>query len=79
MAAGLPVVACRAAAVPEVVEDGRTGLLVEPRRPDELAEALGRVLADDSLRASLGAAGTQRVEAFDVDTVTRKFLQAVAA
>src|SRR5206468_2410469 len=34
MAAGLPIVACRTAAVPEVVEDGRTGLLVSPNDPD---------------------------------------------
>jgi glycosyltransferase involved in cell wall biosynthesis len=78
MAAGLAVVACRAAAVPEVVEDGRTGLLVEPRRPDELAGALMRVLVDDDLRMSLGAAGARRVEAFDVDAVTRQFLEAAA-
>src|SRR3989441_4795027 len=36
MAAGLPVVACRAAAVPEIVEEGRTGFLVSPRSPGEL-------------------------------------------
>ena len=40
MAAGLPVVACRAAAVPEIVEDRQTGLLVNPRSPGELATAL---------------------------------------
>jgi glycosyltransferase involved in cell wall biosynthesis len=76
MAAGLPVVACRAAAVPEVVEDGRTGLLVEPRCPEGLAAALERILVDDRLRAALGAAGPRRVEAFDVDVVTRQFLDA---
>ena len=44
MAAGLPVVACRAAAVPEVVRDGETGVLVPPRDPEALAGALGGLL-----------------------------------
>ena len=46
MAAGLPVVASRVGGVPELVVDGETGLLVEPGDPDELAAALGRLLAD---------------------------------
>src|SRR5439155_13205221 len=53
MAAGLPVVACRAAAVPEIVEEGRTGMLVTPRRPDELATAMETVLTNDGLRKDL--------------------------
>src|SRR5262249_52128025 len=57
MTAGLPIVACRAAAVPEVVADGVTGVLVPVRDPDALAAALARVLTDHSLAASLGAAG----------------------
>src|SRR5439155_1762935 len=47
MAAGLPVVACRAAAVPEIVEDRRTGFLVSPRSPVELATALETLLMNE--------------------------------
>jgi glycosyltransferase involved in cell wall biosynthesis len=47
----------------EVVEDGRTGLLVPPGRPDALAEALNRLLADPALAHTMGQAGRQRVEA----------------
>jgi glycosyltransferase involved in cell wall biosynthesis len=79
MAAGLPVVACRAAAVPEIVEDRRTGLLVNPRSPEELAMALETLLVNEALRAQLGAAGAERVEHFDRDVVTRRFLGAVGA
>ena len=50
MAAGLAVVACRAAAVPEIVEDRRTGLLVNPASPEELAMALETLLTNDGLR-----------------------------
>ena len=77
MAAGLPIVACRAAAVPEVVEDGRTGLLVRPNDPEELARAMERVLTNAGLRAELGGAGRRRVEAFDLDRVAARLLEAL--
>lgn len=79
MAAGLPVVACRAAAVPEVVEDRRTGLLVTPRSPDELAMAMETLLTNPDLRARLGEAGRRRAEALDLAPVAARFLEAVRA
>jgi phosphatidyl-myo-inositol dimannoside synthase len=78
MAAGLPIVACHAAAVPEIVEDGRTGLLVSTRAPDELTKAMETVLTNATLRAELGAAGRRRVEAFDLDRVATRLLEALA-
>jgi glycosyltransferase involved in cell wall biosynthesis len=78
MAAGLPVVACRAAAVPEIVRDGETGVLVEPRTPSALAAALERVLEDDTMRKDMGMAGRTRVEELDLVPVARRFLEAVA-
>lgn len=74
MAAGLPIVACRAAAVPEVVVDGRTGLLVSPRKPDELAKAMETLLTNAALRAELSAAGRRRVEEFDLDRVAARLV-----
>ncbi len=56
MAAGRPVVVTRVGGLPEVVADGRTGLVVDPGNPTALAGALGRLLADGALRARLGAA-----------------------
>jgi glycosyltransferase involved in cell wall biosynthesis len=75
MAAGLPVVACRAAAVPEIVEDGRTGLLVGERNPAELAHALETLLVNENLRAEFGLAATRRIEAFDLPRVAGRFLE----
>ena len=75
MAAGLPVVACRAAAVPEIVEDGRTGLLVGERNPAELAHALGTLLVNENLRTEFGLAATRRIEAFDLPRVAGRFLE----
>jgi len=77
MAAGLPVVACRAGAVPEVVLDRRTGLLVAPRRPAELAEALETVLGDGGLRTALSEEGLRRVDDFDLDRVAGRFLESL--
>jgi len=60
MAAGVAVAATRVGAIPEVVVDGETGLLVEVGQPAELAAAFQK-LSDRTLRARLGEAGRQRV------------------
>jgi glycosyltransferase involved in cell wall biosynthesis len=52
-----PVVASRLGGVEELVDDGRTGLLVAPRDPAALAEAMVRVLTDPGLASALGEAG----------------------
>jgi len=77
MAAGLPVVACRAAAVPEIVEDRQTGLLVKPRSPGELATALETLLMNRELSEAFGRVAGQRVEAFGLESVARRFLEAL--
>lgn len=60
-AAGKPAVASRMGPFPEVIIDGQTGLLVEPDNPVVLAEALGRLIRDESLRIRMGAAAQRRV------------------
>lgn len=61
MACGLPVVAFRCTAVPEVVRDGETGLLVPPQDVSGLARALIELLSDEEKRARLGRAGREHV------------------
>jgi len=58
----LPVVAVRASATPEVVEDGVTGLLVSPGDSNELSAALIALLSDAERRRAMGEAGRRRVE-----------------
>ena len=73
MAHGVCVVAGDVGGIPELVEDGRSGLLVRPDDVGSLADALRRVLGDRDLRARLGGAARQRVLAeFDVDVVRRR-------
>ena len=78
MASGLPVVSTTAAAIPEVVPDGQAGLLVPPRDPAALAEALLRLLEDRSLLARLRDGGRQHARRFSWDRVAQRFLEAVA-
>jgi len=53
MASGLPIVATRVGGVPDVIKDGETGLLVEPRSPEQIAKAVQRLIEDPPLRRSI--------------------------
>ncbi|HET9287420.1 MAG TPA: glycosyltransferase family 4 protein [Gaiella sp.] len=57
---GRAVVGARAGGIPDVVRDGETGLLVDPDRPGEIADALVRILSDPALAEHLGAEGKAR-------------------
>ena len=77
MAAERPVIASRVSGIPELVVDGETGLLVEPGRPDEIAAAVERLIADRGLAARLARNGRARVlSAFDLHRTTAE-LEAV--
>jgi L-malate glycosyltransferase len=68
MACSKAIVATRAGGIPEVVEPGVTGLLVEPRDHRAMAEAIVKLLKDETLRARMAAAGFARAtERFTVE------------
>ncbi len=72
MAGGCAVVATNAGGIPELIEDGVTGLLVPPADPAALAAAIRRLLDDPALRARLQAAARRRVEErFDLERSVR--------
>jgi len=76
MGAGVPVVATAVAGIPEVVEDGRTGLLVRPGDAAELGSALARIFIDADLRHRLAACGRAFVlPRFGVD----RYVSSIAA
>ncbi len=76
MASGAPVVSTRVSGIPELVEDGDCGLLVEPHDPESLASAMRRLLSDPDLRSRFARAARRKVEAdFDVTRETHKLFQ----
>ena len=69
MATGTPVIASSIGGLPEIIEHGRTGILVPPADPASLASALTLLIKDARLRAEMAEAGTQRVEAFFASSI----------
>jgi D-inositol-3-phosphate glycosyltransferase len=71
-ACGRPVVAAAVGGLRTIVEHGRTGLLVEGRDPASYAAAVDRVLSDDALAASMGAAGAERAGRYTWSTTAAR-------
>jgi glycosyltransferase involved in cell wall biosynthesis len=73
MASRVAIVATRVGGVPDLIQDGVHGLLVEPSRPDRLAAAVGELLRDPERRRRLGGAAQLRQRSeFDLDAMVRK-------
>ena len=74
-AVGCPVVAARCGGIPEVIEDGVTGLLIAPGELEAFTAAVLRLLREPALRSRLGEAGRRRAEArFGIDAHTARVL-----
>jgi glycosyltransferase involved in cell wall biosynthesis len=74
MARGLAVVSTQVGGIPEVVTDQREALLVPPRAPEVMAQALARVIGDLSFRQSLAHAAAERVRvAFSLDSMLDRY------
>jgi glycosyltransferase involved in cell wall biosynthesis len=72
MAAGKPVIASRISAIPEIVADGETGVLVPARQPGAVAEAI-KLLEDPDVRQEYGKAARDRVKkAFTIDRMVKQ-------
>jgi glycosyltransferase involved in cell wall biosynthesis len=73
MASGVPVVSTRISGIPELIEDGRNGLLVEAGDAVGLSEAIKRLLTDPQLASRLASAGRLTVEReFDLAVNSRR-------
>jgi glycosyltransferase involved in cell wall biosynthesis len=80
MSAGLPVIATRIGAMPDLVEEGRSGHLVPPGDPGALEQALLRLVEDAELRRRMGERGRERaVTDFSWDGVADRVARLILA
>lgn len=75
LACGAPVVASRVGGVPEILRDGRDGLLVTPGDPAAIAEALRRLLIDPALREQFSAQGPSRAADFPWTATAERYME----
>lgn len=74
MASGMPVVSTRVGGIPEMIEEGVNGFLVEPGQRQELAQALIDLLKDERLRERMGRANIEKVDSlFRIERVLNRF------
>jgi glycosyltransferase involved in cell wall biosynthesis len=83
MASRVPVVATSVGSIPEILENGRHGLIVSPRSPEELEDAIARIIADEDLRRKiidngyrLAEGNTLEVRATELIDHIEKFVEA---
>ena len=73
MALGKPVIATAVGGIPEVVKDGVNGILIPPKSPEHVAEALRRLLTDSELRRRLGDAARESVKDYTWSKIAEKY------
>jgi glycosyltransferase involved in cell wall biosynthesis len=75
MSSGLPIVATVTGGTEELVKDGENGFFVKKESPEDLAEKIGKIRADEPLRARMGEASRKRAEEMSWKTVAERFLE----
>jgi glycosyltransferase involved in cell wall biosynthesis len=73
MAAGTPIVATAVGGLPDMLEDGRSAVLVPRRDPAALAAGIDGLLADPARRETLAAAASERLRPYRIDVVAERF------
>ncbi len=76
MACSVPVIASSSGGVADIVDDGKTGILVPCRDARSLADALDLLIRDDRLRRRMGLAARRKAEEFDWKIVARRYTEA---
>ncbi len=74
MASGLPIIATKVGAIPEVIEDGVNGLLLSKPDPQEIAEKIIYLLERPELMKRMGDINREKAKAYDVKVVTQKII-----
>ena len=73
-ALGVPVIATRQGGIPYFIKDGRNGILIEYGKPDQIADALSKILKDEGLARRLGETGRCLAEKFTWDKIAERIL-----
>ncbi len=80
MSCGVPVISTNAGGVPELIEDGKTGILVQPREPTMLADAIEHLMHDKFLQETLSRLGRERAEeSFSSERSARELFRLLCA
>jgi len=77
MAAGLPAVVTNISGSQDAVKTNVNGIIVEPRQPGQMAEALGRLTADAGVRHQMGQASRELAERYDWRHISRMYIDCV--
>ncbi|GAI40996.1 unnamed protein product, partial [marine sediment metagenome] len=76
MACGKPIISTKVGAAPEVIGDGKAGLIVPPADPNALAWAISRLTTDKGLRKQMGEKGRHKVEKeYDWDLIAKRYAE----
>jgi glycosyltransferase involved in cell wall biosynthesis len=71
-ACGVPVIGTLVGGIPDVIKDGETGFLIEPKKTEEIARALNKLLGNTELRKGLSARGLESARKFDWQSIIEK-------
>ncbi len=75
MASGRPVIGTSIGGTPQVIDDGKTGLLVPPKDPKSLADAIGKIFEDPTLAQSFADAGARKAQEFSWTLKGKKYME----
>jgi glycosyltransferase involved in cell wall biosynthesis len=74
MSAGLPVIATRVGAAPDIINDGVSGLLVDSGKPDQIRDAIVRIVSDDAFAQRIGRAARSVIEShYAIEVVADRY------
>jgi len=72
MASGLPIVATKVTGLPEIIEDGENGFLVEPRSPEQIAQKVLLFFEDNELRGTMSRNNKEKAKKYGWETVVQR-------
>jgi glycosyltransferase involved in cell wall biosynthesis len=71
---GIPIIGARRGGIPEILEEGKTGFLFEPSRPEELREKMQKFMEQPALVTRMGAQCRKRAQDFTPEAMCRQYL-----